>query len=86
MRLHRVQVSCPRGGEDAARRFWVEGLGMDEVEKPATLAGRGGCWFRASGAEIHVGGRGAVRAVPQGAPGNRVELLSDDRGSGGEPH
>ena len=61
MRLHHVQVSCPRGGEDEARRFWVEGLGMTEVDKPAELAARGGCWFRAYDAagevtaELHVG-------------------------------
>ena len=62
MRLHHVQVACPRGGEDAARRFYGEGLGMTEVDKPAALAGRGGAWFRAYGdgpaditAEIHVG-------------------------------
>jgi hypothetical protein len=24
MRLHHVQVSCPPGGEDAARRFYAE--------------------------------------------------------------
>ena len=61
MRLHHVQVACPRGGEDAARRFYADGLGMTEVEKPAELRGRGGAWFRAydvSGtvvAEIHLG-------------------------------
>jgi catechol 2,3-dioxygenase-like lactoylglutathione lyase family enzyme len=61
MRLHHVQVACPPGGEDAARRFYADGLGMAEVEKPSDLRGRGGCWFRAydaSGAvtaEIHVG-------------------------------
>lgn len=55
MRLHHVQVACPRGGEDGARRFWADGLGMTEVAKPETLAGRGGCWFRAGTAEIHVG-------------------------------
>jgi catechol 2,3-dioxygenase-like lactoylglutathione lyase family enzyme len=55
MRLHHVQVACPRGGEDGARRFWAEGLGLSEVEKPADLAGRGGCWFRDGSAEIHVG-------------------------------
>ena len=47
MRLHHVQVCCPRGGEADARRFYGEGLGMTEVEKPAELAGRGGAWFRA---------------------------------------
>lgn len=61
MRLHHVQVSCPPGGEDAARAFWVGCLGLEEVAKPAALAGRGGCWFRAyddsgaTSAEIHVG-------------------------------
>jgi len=61
MRLHHVQVSCPPGGEDEARRFWVDGLGLVEVDKPEALAGRGGCWFRARDdlgsvtAEIHVG-------------------------------
>ncbi|MBZ5737751.1 VOC family protein [Nocardioides mangrovi] len=55
MRLHHVQVSCPPGGEDDARRFWVEGVGMTEVAKPTSLAGRGGAWFRAGTAEVHVG-------------------------------
>jgi catechol 2,3-dioxygenase-like lactoylglutathione lyase family enzyme len=61
MRLHHVQVACPAGGEDDARRFWGEGLGMTEVEKPADLRARGGAWFRAFddtgsvSAEVHVG-------------------------------
>ena len=55
MRLHHVQVACPRGGEDGARRFYRDGLGMSEVDKPADLQARGGAWFRSDGAEIHVG-------------------------------
>jgi catechol 2,3-dioxygenase-like lactoylglutathione lyase family enzyme len=61
VRLHHVQVCCPRGGEDDARRFYGEGLGLTEVDKPAELAGRGGAWFRAYDdqgavtAELHVG-------------------------------
>ena len=61
IRLHHVQVSCPVGGEDAARRFYADGLGLTEVEKPAALGGRGGAWFRAYDeggsvtAELHVG-------------------------------
>ena len=61
MRLHHVQVACPPGGEDAARRFYADALGLTEVDKPADLVARGGCWFRAydaSGAvaaELHVG-------------------------------
>jgi catechol 2,3-dioxygenase-like lactoylglutathione lyase family enzyme len=55
-----VQVSCPPGGEQAARRFYGDGLGLTEVEKPPVLAARGGCWFRAAPeeggpVEVHVG-------------------------------
>jgi catechol 2,3-dioxygenase-like lactoylglutathione lyase family enzyme len=61
MRLHHVQVACPAGAEELARRFWAQGLGMTEVEKPDDLKARGGAWFRAydatgrTAAEIHVG-------------------------------
>ncbi len=55
MRLHHVQLSCPAGGEDAARRFWIEGLGLREVGKPPALAARGGAWFRGDAVEVHVG-------------------------------
>jgi catechol 2,3-dioxygenase-like lactoylglutathione lyase family enzyme len=56
-----VQVACPPGGEDAARAYYADGLGLSEVEKPADLRAGGGAWFRAydgSGAvvaELHVG-------------------------------
>ena len=56
-----MQVACPPGGEDVARLFYADGLGMTEVEKPEDLRGRGGAWFRsyddagAVAAEIHVG-------------------------------
>ncbi len=59
--LHHVQVACPEGGEEAARTFYVHGLGLAEVDKPAGLRGRGGVWFRAYDgqggvvAELHVG-------------------------------
>jgi catechol 2,3-dioxygenase-like lactoylglutathione lyase family enzyme len=61
MRLHHVQVACPAGAEELARRFWAQGLGMTEVEKPDDLKARGGAWFRAydatgrTAAEVHVG-------------------------------
>ncbi|CUR58273.1 Glyoxalase/bleomycin resistance protein/dioxygenase [metagenome] len=60
MRLHHVQVACPPGGEGDARRFYAEGLGLAEVEKPEDLRARGGAWFRAYAgqlvtAELHVG-------------------------------
>ena len=46
MRLDHVQVSCPPGGEEVARAFYRDALGMTEVEKPELLKARGGCWFR----------------------------------------
>lgn len=60
MRLHHVQVACPRGGEAEVRRFYADGLGLVEVAKPERLAGRGGAWFRAydgdrTTLELHVG-------------------------------
>ena len=56
MRLHHVQVAIPAGGEDLARRFYVEGLGLAEVEKPEPLRARGGLWVRSpGGAEVHLG-------------------------------
>ena len=61
MRLHHVQVACPPGGEPAARSFYVEGLGLVEEPKPASLRGRGGLWARHRDTggvvtlELHVG-------------------------------
>lgn len=55
MKLHHVQVSCPVGGEQAARTFYGDVLGLAEVTKPPALAARGGVWFREPGLELHVG-------------------------------
>ena len=60
MRLHHVQVSMPPGAEEEARAFYAGALGLKEVNKPPSLADRGGCWFRAFDgeavvAELHVG-------------------------------
>jgi len=55
IRLHHVQVSCPPGGQAAARAFYGDVLGLTEVAKPPVLAARGGVWFRDPGVEVHVG-------------------------------
>ena len=80
MRIHHVQVSCPAGGEDAARRFYGEGLGIPEVAKPPVLATRGGCWFRSApedGAvvEIHVGVEAGFAPARKAHPALLVEDL-----------
>jgi catechol 2,3-dioxygenase-like lactoylglutathione lyase family enzyme len=76
--LHHVQVSCPNGGEDAARAFYGGVLGLPEVAKPPELAAGGGCWFRAERAgltiELHVG------VEPDFAPAGKAHpaFLVDD--------
>ena len=83
MRIHHVQVACPPGGEDAARRFYADGLGMTEVEKPAELAKRGGAWFRtfaadgAVTAEIHVGVEDPFAAARKAHPAFVLDSVAD---------
>ncbi|MGD9958026.1 VOC family protein [Nocardioides sp.] len=73
MRLHHVQVACAPGGEDAARRFYVDGLGLTEVAKPEALRDRGGAWFRQYDgqeivAELHVGVEDPFRPARKAHP------------------
>jgi catechol 2,3-dioxygenase-like lactoylglutathione lyase family enzyme len=50
-----VQVAAPASGEDAARRFYGELLGLSELAKPEALQGRGGVWFACGSHQLHVG-------------------------------
>jgi catechol 2,3-dioxygenase-like lactoylglutathione lyase family enzyme len=74
-RLHHVQVSMPVGEEDAARAFYSGVLGMTEVEKPPVLAKRGGAWFRAHGAELHLGVEQDFRPAKKAHPAFLVDDL-----------
>ena len=53
--IQHVQVAMPEGGEADARAFYGELLGFKEVEKPASLEGRGGIWFQTGNLQLHVG-------------------------------
>jgi catechol 2,3-dioxygenase-like lactoylglutathione lyase family enzyme len=53
--IDHVQVAAPPGCEAAARAFYGELLGLEELAKPEPLRARGGCWFRVGGQELHVG-------------------------------
>lgn len=75
MRIDHVQVSCPPGGEDVARVFYRDGLGMTEVPKPELLARRGGCWFRLGDAELHVGVEEDFRPAAKAHPAFAVDDL-----------
>lgn len=53
--IDHVQLAIPVGEEDAARRFYVDVLGLAEMPKPEVMAARGGAWFEAGEVRVHVG-------------------------------
>jgi catechol 2,3-dioxygenase-like lactoylglutathione lyase family enzyme len=71
--LDHVQVGITPGGEAAARAFYGATLGMPELDKPASLAERGGVWFACGAQQLHCGVEEEV------APSRRhPALLTDD--------
>jgi len=78
--IDHVQLAMPAGGEDTARRFFVDLCGMTEVPKPTELAKRGGCWFRSGTVEVHLGVeqdfRPARKAHPALVCTNYVALIA----------
>ncbi|MEQ8746131.1 VOC family protein [Pyruvatibacter sp.] len=74
--LHHVQLAMPAGGEDAARRFYGELLGLPEVPKPADLARRGGCWFEDGNIRVHMGVEADFRPARKAHPAFEVTDLS----------
>ena len=74
--IDHVQLAMPAGGEDAARRFYAGVLGLEEIPKPAALAGRGGAWFRGGGAELHLGVEADFRPARKAHPALRVVGLT----------
>jgi len=74
-RLHHVQLAIPPGGEDVARQFYGGVLGMSELDKPAELRARGGCWFRGGGWEIHLGVESEFVPARKAHPGVLVQDL-----------
>ncbi len=75
MSLHHVQVSGPAGCEDRMRAFYAGVLGMAEIDKPEALRARGGAWFRAGAAEIHVGIEEGFTPARKAHPGIAVADL-----------
>ena len=75
--LHHVQLAIPAGSEDRCREFWGRILGFLELEKPAVLAARGGCWFRGGSLEVHLGVEDDFRAAGKAHPGILVSGLND---------
>ncbi len=80
--LDHVQVAMPAGGEESARDFYCGLLGLDELQKPAALAARGGAWFRgATGGDSTAGTRsGTASRSSAGRVTSRVTQRGDPAG------
>ena len=76
----------PSGGEERARRFFVDVLGMTEIAKPPELAKRGGCWFASGKVQVHLGVENDFRAAKKAHPAlrcrNYASLLARIRTQG----
>lgn len=55
VRLHHAQITIPKGAEAEARAFYCDLLGLQEIPKPDSLAGRGGFWVKLADQQIHIG-------------------------------
>ena len=53
--LHHAQITIPKGAEEEGKHFYCNVLGLQEIEKPASLQGRGGFWLQVGNQEVHVG-------------------------------
>ena len=54
--IHHVLVAMPSGEEAAARHFYRDLIGLEELEKPANLRKLGGVWFCAGELlQLHLG-------------------------------
>jgi len=69
--LDHVQLAMPEGTEDQARAFYGTLLRMVEIEKPAELKKRGGCWFQSGTVQIHLGVEAEFRSAKKAHPALR---------------
>ena len=53
--IDHVQVAIPLGGEEKARPFYRDLLGLTETPKPPHMAARGGAWYEAGAVKVHLG-------------------------------
>jgi len=76
--LDHVQVAMPAEGEERARGFYSGLLGLDELEKPAALAARGGVWFALpDGRQLHLGVEKPFQASRKAHPAFVVSSLDE---------
>ncbi|MEX1006984.1 MAG: VOC family protein [Acidimicrobiia bacterium] len=88
--LDHVQLAMPVGREEEADAFYRDLLGFDVVPKPASLAARGGRWYRAGGVQVHLGVDADFRPAKKAHPALVVdgidELAARLQAAGVTPH
>lgn len=75
--IDHVQLAMPAGGEQSARRFYGEVLGLSEIRKPPNLAARGGAWFQCGSLQLHLGVESEFRPAKRAHPGLLVANLAE---------
>lgn len=75
--IDHVQLAMPIGGEDQARKFYSEVMGLEEKPKPPLLARRGGVWFESESLKIHLGIEQDFRPAKKAHPALLVEGLHE---------
>lgn len=77
--IDHVQLAAPPGCEEAARRFFGELLGLDEIPKPEAIRARGGVWFRVGEHELHIGVEKDFAPARKAHPAFRTESYDELR-------
>lgn len=70
--LDHVRLAMPKGQEQQARSFYGGALGLEEIPKPAELAGRGGVRFWCGDLQLHLAVEDAVVPARKAHPGIRL--------------
>jgi len=73
--IDHIQLAAPRGCEAAAREFYGSILGLREIEKPASLRARGGCWFQYGDQQLHIGVESTFQPAKKAHPAFAVADL-----------
>lgn len=69
--IHHIQLAIPAEGEERARSFYVDLLGMTEIPKPNELRARGGLWLESGGVKLHLGADHDFHAAMKAHPALR---------------
>ena len=54
IRIQHVSIARPPGSDDAARHFYGELLGLEEIEPPRSLAESNLIWYQLDSTELHL--------------------------------